>query len=64
MAKIKQKLLHKVEEEHNLKPGEMIYLGLISQKKPGNGGSNNWILVEDLVTKKIVFHNEGRRIFD
>ena len=46
-AKIKHKLLHKVEEESNLNMGEMIYLDLISQKKPSYGGSNNWIPIQD-----------------
>ena len=40
-AKIKQKLLHKVAEEINLKPDEIIYLDPISQKKPSYGGFNN-----------------------
>ena len=39
--KSKHKFLHKVTEERNLKPVEMIYLDLISEKKPSYGGSNN-----------------------
>ena len=30
----------------------MIYLDIISQKKPGYGGSNNWILLQDSYTKQ------------
>ena len=32
--------------------GEMIYLDLISQKKPSYGGSNNWILIQESDTKQ------------
>ena len=34
MPEIKQKLLHKVVEERDLKLGERIYVDLSSQKKP------------------------------
>ena len=47
MKKKNQKLLHKLAEERDLNPGEMIYLDSISQKKPSYGGSNNWILIQD-----------------
>ena len=39
-------------EERDLKPGEMIYLDLNSQKKPSFGGSKNWVLIQDLDTKQ------------
>ena len=52
MAKIKHKLLYKVEEEHGLQPGEMIYLDISLQNKPSYGGSKNWILIQDLKTKQ------------
>ena len=45
-AKIKQKFLHKVAEESNLKPGEMTYVDIISQKKSSYGGSKNWVLIQ------------------
>ena len=45
-------LLHKVAGGRNLKPGEMIYLDISSQKKPSYGGSNNWILIQDSDTKQ------------
>ena len=51
-AKSKQKLLHKVAEERNLKPGEMIYIDISSQKKLSYGGSKNWILIQDSDTKQ------------
>ena len=47
MSKSKQKFLHKVEEEHDLNPGKMIYLDINSQKIPSYGGSKNWILIQD-----------------
>ena len=47
MAKIKQKFLDKVAEERDLNLGEMIYLDIISQKKPSYGGSENCILIQD-----------------
>ena len=50
-AKTKQKLLHKVVEERDLKPGRMIYIDIILQKKPSYGGSKNWILIQDSDTK-------------
>ena len=50
--KSKQKLLHRVAEERNLKPDEMIYLDLSSQKKPIYGGSKNLILIKDSDTKQ------------
>ena len=52
MDKIEHKLLHKVAEGRDLNPVEMIYLELISQKKPSCGGSKNWILLQDSDTKK------------
>ena len=51
-AKSKEKLLHKVAEERELQPVEMIYLDISSQKKPSYGGSKNWILIQDLDTKQ------------
>ena len=51
-AKIKQKLLHKVAEESNLHMGEMIYLDIRLQKEPSYGGSNHWILIQDLEKKR------------
>ena len=44
---IKQKLPRKVTEERDLKPEEMIYLEIISSKKPSYGGSKSWILIQD-----------------
>ena len=41
----KHKLLHKVVEEKYLNPDEIIYLDIISRKKPSYRGSNNWILI-------------------
>ena len=52
MEKKNQKLLHKVAEERNLKPAEMIYLYLSSQRKPGYGGYKNWILIQESDTKQ------------
>ena len=52
MSKSKHKLLHKVAEEHDLNPGEIIYLDIISQKKPSYVGSKNWILIQDSDTKQ------------
>ena len=51
-AKIEQKYLHKVAEERDLKPGETIYLYLISQKKSSYGGSKNGVLMKDSDTKQ------------
>ena len=42
-------------EERDLKPGEMIYLGLSSKKKPSYGGSKNWIIIQDSDTPKKIF---------
>ena len=64
-AKRKQKLLHKVAEELTLKPGDIIYLDLISQKKRKYGGSTNWILIQESDKKaNMVFLHKGKRIFD
>ena len=52
MAKIKQKFQHKVVEEREPNPGEIIYLDLSLQKKPSYGGSKNWILIQDSDTKQ------------
>ena len=46
-SKRNQKILHKVAEERDLKPGEIIYLDLLSQKKPSYGGSKSWVLIQD-----------------
>ena len=51
-AKTKQKSLQKLAEERNLEPGEIIYIDIISQKKPSYGGSKNWILIQDCDTKQ------------
>ena len=50
--KSKQKLLRKVAQERDLKPGKIIYIGIISQKKSSYGGSQNQILVKDSETKQ------------
>ena len=47
MAKIRKKLLHKVAEECYLNPGEMIYLDIISKKKPSHEGYKNWFLIQE-----------------
>ena len=44
--------MHKVVEEWDINPGKMIYLDIISQKKPGYGGSKNWILLQEPDTNK------------
>ena len=49
---IKQKLLRKLAEEKDLKPGKMIYIGISSQKKSSYGGSKNWNLIQDSATKQ------------
>ena len=49
MSKSKHKLLHKIAEERELNAGEMVYLDIISQKKPSYGGSNNCIFIQDSV---------------
>ena len=36
-----------MEEDQYLKPGEMIYIDIISQQNPSYWGSNNWILLQD-----------------
>ena len=51
-AKIKHKSIEKVTEERNIDPDEMVYLDLISQKKPSYGGSKNWILIPTQKTKQ------------
>ena len=51
-VKTRHNLLHKVAEERNLKPGEMVYIGISSQKKPSYGGSDNWVLIKDSDTKQ------------
>ena len=56
-----RKSLHKVEEERNLNPGKMIYLDLISQRKPSYGGSKNCILIQDsVIEQKTVFIHKGK----
>ena len=52
MEKIKQISLHKMAEERDLNPGEMICLDLSWKNKPSYVGSNNWILIQDLETKQ------------
>ena len=52
MVKRNQKLLHKVADKRNLKPGESIYLDIISQKKPSYGGFKNCILIQDSYIKQ------------
>ena len=52
-------------EERDLKPGEMIYLGLSSKKKPSYGGSKNWIIIRVSYKKpKMFFLHKGKRIFN
>ena len=41
-----------MEEERDLKPGKIIYIDIISQKKPSYGGSKNWVLIQDCDTKQ------------
>ena len=43
-AKIKHKSIEKVTEERNIDPDKMVYLYLISQKKPILGTSVTWFL--------------------
>ena len=50
--KVKHKLEHKVAEERDLKPDKMIYIDMISQKKPSYGGSKNCILIQDSDTRQ------------
>ena len=58
------KFMSKVAEEQDLNPGEIIYLDMISQKKPSYRSTKNWILIKDLYTKqKMVFLHEGKIIF-
>ena len=45
-------MLHKVAEERELNPGEMIYLYFSLHKKPSSVGSKNWIFIQDLYTKQ------------
>ena len=54
-ANTNQKLLPKVVEEKYLKPGEMIYLEIISQKKISYGGSKNWFFIQDSDTNQKYF---------
>ena len=44
--------MHKVTEDWYLNPYNMIYLEIISQKKPSNGYSNSWNLIQESDTKK------------
>ena len=63
MYKRKQKYLHKVAKERDLKPGEMIYLDFSSQKEPSYKGSKNWILIQDSDTKqKCSFFMKSKKI--
>ena len=50
MTENNQQLLRKVAEEQDLNTGKIIYFDIISQKKPRYGGSNNWIIIQDLDT--------------
>ena len=62
--KIKQKLPRKVAEERDLNLGEIIYLDLISHKKPIYGGSKNWIRIQDSDTKqKWYFSTKAKSYF-
>ena len=49
---IKHKMHQKVADERDFKTGEMVYLEIISQKKPSCVGSNNWNLLQDSDTKQ------------
>ena len=40
-------------KERDLKPVEMIYIGVISQKKPSYGDYKNWVLIQECDTKDI-----------
>ena len=62
--KIKHKLPRKVAEERDLNLGEIIYLDLISHKKPIYGGSKNWIRIQDSDTKqKWYFSTKAKSYF-
>ena len=50
--RINHKSLRKVTEEQELNPGKMISIGIISQKDPSYGGSNNCVLIQDSDTKQ------------
>ena len=64
MEKRKHKSLHKVLEEQYLKPVEMIYIGISSQKKPGYGGSKDWILLQDSDSEqKWVYFKKAKEVY-
>ena len=50
--KSNEKFLRKVKEYQDLKPGKMIYLDISSQKKLSCGGSNPFILIQNLDAKQ------------
>ena len=52
MVNRNHKSLHKVAEDIDLNMGKMIYLDIISKKKPSYGGYKNWILFQDFYTKQ------------
>ena len=47
--------LQKVAEESKLKPGGIIYIVIISQKKSSYGYFKNWVLIQDCDTKQKLF---------
>ena len=63
-AKTKQKFLQKVVEERNLKPGEIIYIGISSQKKPSYGGSKNCVLIQDADKKWYLFTKTKEYLYE
>ena len=58
MVKSKQKFLHKVAEEWDLKPVKIIYSGINSKQKPSYGGYNNLIYSKTQTPINIIFPNE------
>ena len=50
MTENNQQLLREVAQDQYLNPGKIIYFDISSQKKPRCGGSNNWIIIQDLDT--------------
>ena len=52
VVKNNNEFLHKLAEEQELNPEEMIYNDIISQNKPRYGDAKNWILIQDSDTKQ------------
>ena len=57
-AKIKQKYIQTSAEQKDLKPVEIVYLDISSQKDPIYGGSKNWILLKYFDTNKNGFYSQ------